>query len=114
MDNLFLTTKDGTAVGSPLGPAIAGIFMVELEKGLLPMLSTYISSWKRYVDDTFGYIKTDAIDYVLCILNSFHGNISFIYEEQIRIYNVNPPIAIFIYTGNHSHQVHGNQAHLEH
>ena len=41
------------------------------------MLSSYMTSWKRYVDDTIAYIKTDAIDHDLFILNSFHGNISF-------------------------------------
>ena len=41
--------KDGIAMGSPLGPVTAGIFMVELERNLLPTLSQYMTSWKRYV-----------------------------------------------------------------
>ena len=36
-------------MGSPLGPVIAGIFMVELEKSLLPKLSSYMTNWKHYV-----------------------------------------------------------------
>ena len=40
--------KDGIAMGLPLGPVIAGIFMVELERNLLPNLSQYMTSWKRY------------------------------------------------------------------
>jgi len=31
---------DGVAMGSPLGPVIAGIFMVELEQKLLPRTKT--------------------------------------------------------------------------
>ena len=125
--------KDGFAMESPFGPVIGGIFMVELERSLLAMLSSYMTSWKRYVDDAIVYVKIDAIGYVLSILNSFHGNISFTYEQEIMVkspsltswswgvltvlrllYTVNPPITIYIYTGNHLHQMHGNEAHLEH
>ena len=55
-------------MGSPLGSVIAGIFMVELKRSLLSMLSSYVTSWKRYVDDTIAYVKTDAIEHVLSIL----------------------------------------------
>ena len=58
--------------------------MVELEKCLLPKLSPYVTSWKRYVDDTIAYAKPDAIDHVLSILNSFQENISFTYEQEIN------------------------------
>ena len=30
------------------------------------------------------------------------------------MHTVNPPIKIFIYTSNHLHQIHRNEAHLEH
>ena len=36
---------DGVAMGSPLGPALADIFLIELEKSLLPELTSYISYW---------------------------------------------------------------------
>ena len=65
-DLLFLCTKnvhfsyngdiytqvDGVAMGSPLGPVLAGIFMVELERTILPTLRERMRPWKRYVDDT--------------------------------------------------------------
>ena len=38
--------------------------------------------WKRYVDDTITYIKTDSITCVLDILNGFHKNIKFTYELE--------------------------------
>ena len=66
-------------MGSPLGSVTAGIFMVELERSLLPKLSSFMTNWKLYMDDTFAYVKPDAIDHVLSILNSFHENISFTY-----------------------------------
>ena len=74
--------KDGIAMGSLLGPIIAGIFMVELTRNLLPMLSQYMTSWKRYVDDIISYVKVDCIEHVLNALNSFHANISFTYEQE--------------------------------
>ena len=74
--------KDGIAMGSPLGPAIAGISMVELERNLLPTLSQYMTSWKWYVDDTISYVKVDCIEHVLNALNFFHANISFTYKQE--------------------------------
>ena len=51
---------DGVAMGSPLGPVLADIFITELEKTLL--LHIYIhykNLWRRYVDDTISYVKKD-------------------------------------------------------
>ena len=75
---------DGVAMGSPLGPVIAGIFMVELARTLLPRLIEYMTPWKRYVDDTIATIKLTSIDYVLRILNTFHKDIKFTYELEIN------------------------------
>ena len=75
---------DGVAMGSPLGPVIARIFMVVLERTLLPRLREYTTPWKRYVDDTIAAIKLTSIDHVLTILNTFHKNIKFTYELEIN------------------------------
>ena len=69
-------------MGSPLGPVITGIFMVELEKSLIPNLMEHMSPWKRYIDDTIVVIKLSSIEHVLSILNSFHQNIEFTYELE--------------------------------
>ena len=50
-DNKLYSQKDGVAMGSPLGPVIAGIFMVDLERNVIPKLSTHMTKWKRYVDN---------------------------------------------------------------
>ena len=73
---------DGVAMGSPLGPLLANIFMVELENVLVPKLNDYVKKWRRFVDDTFVYIKHGSTEYVLSILNSFHDNIKFTYEQE--------------------------------
>ena len=56
--------------------------MVDLERNVIPKLSTHITKWKRIVDDTITYIKPSSINYVLSVLNSFHKNIKFTFEEE--------------------------------
>ena len=53
------------AMGSPLGPVLAGIFVVELERTIWPALREHMSPWKRYVDDTISYIKEEPVEHVL-------------------------------------------------
>ena len=81
-DNKLSSQIDGVAMGSPLGPVIVGNFMVDLERNVIPELSMHVTKWKRYVDDTITYIKPSSIDYVLSVLNSFHENIKFTFEEE--------------------------------
>ena len=81
---IFVQT-DGVAMGSPLGPVLADIFMTELEKTLLPdIYIRYIKFWRRYVDDTTSYVKIGSIKHVLCLLNSFDENIQFTFESESK------------------------------
>ena len=48
----MFTQIDGVAMGSPLAPILAGIFMVELERNLISILKDHLSYWRRYVDGT--------------------------------------------------------------
>ena len=63
---------DSVAMGSLLRPLLTNIFMVELERNLIPSLQQKISLWKRYVDDTFAFLKKDQVEAALCELNSYH------------------------------------------
>ena len=74
---------DGVAMGSPLGPLLANIFMMSLEGNTLPKLEFYLCNWKRYVDDTFAYVLPDKIEMVLHEINSYHSNIKFTYELEL-------------------------------
>ena len=74
--------NDGVAIGSPLGPVLAGIFMVELDTRIIPTVTDSISHRRRYVDDTFVFIKKGCVEHVLARLNSFHKNIQFTYELE--------------------------------
>ena len=50
---------------------------------LIPNHSSKISSWRRFVDDSICFVKKDLIKFVRHILNNFHININFIFEEEI-------------------------------
>ena len=91
MDNNFIFNQkvfkqiDGMAMGSPLGPTFANIFMCHLEEMYLEQcpLAFRPIFYRRYVDDTFMLFKekhhaTLFLDFV----NSFHSNIKFTKEEE--------------------------------
>ena len=69
-------------MGSPLGPVLANIFMVELENQLIPKTGDKVLLWERYVDDTFTFIKKIEIESVKELLNSFHPDIQFTHEIE--------------------------------
>ena len=73
---------DGVAMGSPLGPVLTGIFMVELERSLVPKLSEHMMLWGIFIGDTITCIKPTSITHVTKVLNIFHSNIQFTYEEE--------------------------------
>ena len=66
---------DGVAMGSPLGPVLADILMIELEKAILPELTECIKYWKRFVDDTISLVKLRTVNEIITKLNSFDNNI---------------------------------------
>ena len=81
-DNKVYQQNDGVAMGSPLGPVLSGIFMVELENSLVPTLNESMTIWRCFVDGTITFAKNDSIAYVLDQLNSFHEQIQFTYEVE--------------------------------
>ena len=58
----MMLLNDVVAMGSSLGPVLANIFMVELERWVIPTLMNKMKCWTRYVDDTLCYKKTDSVD----------------------------------------------------
>ena len=57
--------QDGVAMGSPLGPVLAGIFMVELERTLVPKFRRKMFPWRRYVDDTIAMVKIGCEEFII-------------------------------------------------
>ena len=69
---------DGVAMGSPLGPDLANIFMCDFEEKWVMKNTNQPTIWFRYVDDTFTLFKNknDASSF-LRYLNGRHNNIKF-------------------------------------
>ena len=73
---------DGVAMGSPLGPILANIFVGFLEKRIpkenMPLL------YDRFVDDTFSIFNNQSeVDPFLVTLNSLHPNLKFTVEKEV-------------------------------
>ena len=85
---------DGVAMGSPLGPVLANIFMCHFEEKWVLNNNARPSVWFRYVDETFT--ATQFLHY----LNNCHANIKFTveFEENSTI----PFLDILIKRHNHT------------
>ena len=127
------TQADGVTMGSPLGTVLAGIFMVELERTILPTLREHMSPWKRYVDDTITSIKEESICHVSSKLNGYHDNIEFTYEIEnagkltfLEVLVLHKDYEVettaycksttmtYIFTGSRFPQRHGNEGRYRH
>ena len=80
-DEIYIQ-NDGVAMGSPLGPLLAYIFMTSLEEEVIPKLTLYLFYWKRYVDDTHAYANPQKVDFILTKLDSYHPNIQFTFKLE--------------------------------
>ena len=91
-DNLILFNGkyyiqvDGVAMGSPLGPTLANIFLCHWEEIWLEKCPAQFRPlfYRRYVDDTFLLFSSQShVKKFLRYLNSRHDNINFTYECEI-------------------------------
>ena len=73
---------DRVAMGSPLGPLSANIFMISLDEAILPSIKKHVARCKRYVDDTHAYIDPSKIGFVLEKLNRYHPNIQYTHKIE--------------------------------
>ena len=81
-DGQLYRQTDGVAMGSPLGPVFANIFMGYLESSIpkdeFPLL------YDRFVDDTFAiFSDTTSVDTFFRKLNSLHPNVRFTMEREM-------------------------------
>ena len=72
---------EGAAMGSPLSPIVANIYMEHFETRALETAPHPPSIWKRYVDDTFVIQKTTHKEEFFQHLNSIEEKIQFTAEN---------------------------------
>ena len=81
-DDQFYVQLEGVAMGSPVSPVVADIFMEEFEAMALSTAPVTPRFYKRYVDDTFTVLPSDKVTAFLDHLNSIHPNIQFTMELE--------------------------------
>ena len=73
---------DGVAMGSPLGPLLANVFMCHIENQL-EQNNMIPSFYRRYVDDTLDKMpNTESATDFLQVLNGAHPSLSFTMEFE--------------------------------
>ena len=82
----FYDQKDGVAMGSPLGPLFANIFMNNFELLHSEKLKELgVNIWLRYVDDVFATLSDKRkAEEILSYLNQQHPNIKFTIEHEVE------------------------------
>ncbi|XP_069354553.1 uncharacterized protein [Maniola hyperantus] len=73
---------DGVAMGSPIAPVAANIFMEWVEGELLEKMPEKPRRWLRYVDDIFAIVNKEELSQVFQNLNGLHRKVHFTIEEE--------------------------------
>ena len=84
-DKNYYSQTDGVAMGSPLGPTLANIFLCHYEEIWLSSCPKQFKPtyYKRYVDDIFCLFKTEQnAKQFQKFLNSRHKNMNFSLEKE--------------------------------
>ena len=75
---------DGVAMGSPLGPVLANIFVGFYESKLFDKISKP-QIYYRYIDDTFALFQDEVNSETFLInLNSLHTSLKFTREKEVN------------------------------
>ena len=104
-DSIYYRQRKGVAMGSPLGPTFANIYMLDLDRMI--MENTKCMFYNRYIDDIFMICDDSSIcrDRILPTLNSLDTNIRFTIERVGH--NVNfLDLDLFIRNGKVEHQLY--------
>lgn len=81
-NNVMYRQIDGVAMGSPLGPTLANIF-VGFNESKLPSRSVTPLMYQRYVDDIFAIFETEHdCDLFFSSLNTIHPSLHFTVERE--------------------------------
>ena len=80
----FYEQSDSAAMGSPMSPVIANMYMEHLEETALCTARLQPTLWLRYVDDTFDIWPhgDKELQHFHKHINQQHPNLQFIIEEE--------------------------------
>jgi len=80
----YFDQTDGVAMGSPLGPLFANMFMCAFEmKHMKALTKLGVKRWHRYVDDIFATFENkEAAEKVLEYMNKQHQNLKSTTETE--------------------------------
>ncbi|XP_072042470.1 uncharacterized protein [Amphiura filiformis] len=81
-DGQFYSQCEGAAMGSPVSPIIANLFMEHLETLALSSFHSPPTFYGRYVDDTMVILKRSVVEDFTSHLNSVHPAIKFTVEFE--------------------------------
>ena len=81
-DGVIYTQVEGAAMGSPVSPIVANLFMEWFEETALRTFRYEITIWRRYVDDTVVALCDSLIDMLSDHINSIDPAIKFTREEE--------------------------------
>ena len=77
----FYEQTQGAAMGSPVSPVVANLYMEFFEHRALTSAVDHCSLWRRYVDDTFVILQQSHREEFLQHINSMDASIQFTTEE---------------------------------
>ena len=78
----FYEQTEGAAMGSPLSPIIANLYMEAFEEKAINTAPTPPSLWIRFVDDTFFIIKKTQKESSISHINTIDEKIQFTMEDS--------------------------------
>ena len=79
-DSIFYAQTEGAAMGSPVSPIVANLFMEDYKGKALDAYQDPPKYWGRYVDDALAVIKTANIEPFTQHLNAQNTNIQWTSE----------------------------------
>ena len=80
----FYAQREGAAMGSPVSPVVANLFMEHFEQKALATFLHPIKFWGRYVDDALSILKTAQEDGLFTHLNNVDKRIQWTKEQSVN------------------------------
>ena len=81
-DSTVYIQVEGAAMGSPVSPIVANLFMEWFEENAIQTFMYEITIWKRYVDDTIVALDEALLEDFTAHINGIHPSIKFTREEE--------------------------------